>query len=245
MSELWKNREDVKRLTVGRTLLGRGIIGKVYLGRIWFKGQKPKRVAVKQFTNPRHHFNEPMNSLVPRFERVIEMLKREKLPIVKTGFVEHPDLGWVQVQELFGGDKTRSRIKDMKDPHLPDKKFGRIFSKKEHRDKLVNLIAKVMNIGCYPHSDIFSFKPTPKGPKLVISDLDAFVMAEIIREKGQQDLLKNIMRDALHRWANRMNAANLSTDEFLQELKKQVNHPLASAVIREKELELNPRSGEL
>ena len=165
-SEL-KTREDVRRLSVGKTVIGSGAYGEVRLGRIWFKGKKPLRVAVKL-----PHVAIQTNE-IPRYEAVVKALRESGVPVPHAGFVQH-DGKWVQVMHLFGSTNKKSKIKDVANMLLHDNSGKSPLTNPKVCEELLDTVAKIANSGFWPTFDSIGLMQTTTGPKLIVHDLDAY-----------------------------------------------------------------------
>ncbi len=234
--KLWKTRLEVKRLTIGKRELGRGKVGIVYSGRIWFADQKSKKVAVKVF-NPemteeffdRPHIDE---EIVRHYEEVIAKLRKEKLPVLKTGFVKHGGK-FVQVQELYA-KSTGSKITDPRRLDvLPQEYDLQIIRDPQTKERLLDTISGIINAGLIPHHDTIGIVKTKTGNRLIIHDLDFLAHTNYLNDNPE--LNNQGLEMVLNLWRKDFREAGIPHEEFIGGLKTRVKTKEGLAAIREME----------
>ncbi len=231
MSE-WKTREDVRRLVIGKKELGRGWVGIVHVGRIWFKGQKPKRVAVKVFepSAAEEFFKKPAfdEEVVKHYEEAIKRLRQAGVAVPKTGFVKHEEQ-WVQVQELFGASKKGSKITDIRG--LNQTALAEIVQNEAEKRRLFDLVGKIINAEFIPHSDSIGIVQTKSGRRFIVHDLDFIAHIHFLQKRLYRDVFFAEIPNYLRIFVAKMQRAGMKRSEVVDELIKRVtNHNAVTAM---------------
>ncbi|MBI4406427.1 hypothetical protein HY571_00770 [Candidatus Micrarchaeota archaeon] len=230
---LWKTREQVKRITISSRVLGSGAFGQVYHGRIWFKGAKPKRVAVKLFRphTAKHLFerSEIDDEVVRHYEEAIARLHRAGVNVPKTGFVKHKGQ-WVQVQDLFSRQGA-SKIRDIRllEPEIPE-----IVNNERERSALFDLVGKIVNAGFIPHPDTIAAVQTRNGRRFFVQDLDFLAHVNFLQTltRMHPSDLRNALVNRLNVFIIKMQSGGMNRQEAISELKKRITNPQALRALR-------------
>ncbi len=212
----WKTEADLEWLKRSSRTIGTGSFGIVYYARIKFKGEKPKRVLVKEF----HEHRQPENEAdASHYNTAIEKLHNAGVNIPKTRVIRH-DGKWVQVSELFGNATRGSKI-------IPWEHEINT----ERAEAFFNHIAKIYNAGYAPSDDSIGFVPNASGGKFITHDFDHFAQMEWMLTNE----LKLVMaKRSTHYVLSQLHIiTGISESEAITRLLTKVKHPKMLEVLRE------------
>lgn len=234
MQGAWKTPEDVSLVTFstderGELIrLGGNTRGNVYVGRMRFTDGSAHRVAIKRF----HKNHRLSDEMAARYNTTISDLRESgvalpKMAAVKVkkgthfGNLNLPDDEWMQVSQLFGSSKRKSKLRHLTPFNAPE-------SPQAKRDSIEQL-TRVANAGYWPAYDIVQpFKDREKGAVPIDIDIASFERRPTLTERAE------CLSDRILDWAGDargdlsrlyLTAHTNATPELRQALEKQLGKP--------------------
>lgn len=151
-----KRTSDVKSVTFSKPQkrIGGTVRGDVYIGALRFRDGTRKRVAIKKFKTPLSDAEAKL------LKKTIKDLVAAGVRLPKMAAVKLPSGEWVQVSQLFGSVRQRSKLAE-----------GRLLKTMPEKIEAIREWTKVANAGYYIHADlIVPFKGDRSGAMPI--DLD-------------------------------------------------------------------------
>ena len=184
----WLKSEDVRNLRIDlNKKIGDGYFGNVFLGKLYFKGARPRTVAIKKFKK----YASMNDKKAAQYQECIQRLVEAGLPLPKMAMVKWEG-EWYQVSQAFyrpgkkgivssiirrGKKSTVSKIENQRD-------VASLLEDAEYRKEFVEIVARTLNAGYVPWPD---YVETLIKKSIIPLDLD---WVAVMRDESHQEKVR-------------------------------------------------------